>query len=170
MTKQETLYHENHGATLKHKCGKRIVTLSLLSFSLNFFYLGLFSFLWPLFCVRSLIPTYGGIIVSGILSSLGQCSNNDDHHTFIFLTTQQLQLDTENKIWLYMNASGGVPGYAMNQELYVWKIMQDGFATNSMATAWSCNGNMTKVMYVMMMMVEVAWQYISEWLWKCHNR
>ena len=19
-------------------------------------------------------------------------------------------------------------------------------------------------------MVEVAWQYISEWLWKCHNR
>ena len=33
---QETLYHEDHGATLKHKCGKRIVTLSLLSFSLIF--------------------------------------------------------------------------------------------------------------------------------------
>ena len=31
--------------------------------------------------------------------------------------------------------------------------------------------NMTmnaQVMYMMMM--EVAWQYISEWLWKCHNR
>ena len=27
-----------------------------------------------------------------------------------------------------------------------------------------------KVMYVMMMMMEVAWQYISEWLWKCHDR
>ena len=27
---------------------------------------------------------------------------------------------------------------------------------------------MTKVMYVMMNMMEVAWQYISEWLWKCH--
>ena len=38
---QETLYHEDHGATLKHKCGKRIVTLSLLYF-LSFFYLGLF--------------------------------------------------------------------------------------------------------------------------------
>ena len=23
VTKQETLYHENHGATLKHKCGKK---------------------------------------------------------------------------------------------------------------------------------------------------
>ena len=40
--------YEKHGATLKHKCGKRIVALSLLSFSL-IFYLGLFSFLWPLF-------------------------------------------------------------------------------------------------------------------------
>ena len=23
VTKQETLYHEDHGATLKHKCGKK---------------------------------------------------------------------------------------------------------------------------------------------------
>ena len=69
VTKQETLYHEDYGATLKHKCGKRIVALSLLSFSLNFFlyffYLGFFglSFLW----------------------GVGQCSNNDDDHTFIYL-------------------------------------------------------------------------------------
>ena len=34
----ETLYHEDHGATLKHKCGKRIVALSLLSFSLIFLF------------------------------------------------------------------------------------------------------------------------------------
>ena len=95
----ETLYHEDYGATLKHKCGKRIVTLYLLSFSLI---LLAFSFLWPFFFLffffRSLIPTCGGIMVSIILSSLGQCSNNDDHHTFIFLTTQQLQLNTQNKI------------------------------------------------------------------------
>ena len=38
VTKQETLYYEDHGATLKHKCGKRIVTLSLLSFSLIFLF------------------------------------------------------------------------------------------------------------------------------------
>ena len=25
---KETLYHEDYGATLKHKCGKRIVALS----------------------------------------------------------------------------------------------------------------------------------------------
>ena len=73
---QETLYHEDHGATLKHKCGKRIVALPLLSFSLIFWAFS--PFLWPLFFlfffiffVRSLIPTCGGIIVSIILSSLG---------------------------------------------------------------------------------------------------
>ena len=53
VTKQKTLYHEDHGATLKHKCGKRIVTLSLLSFSLivfSFYFFGPFLFvLWPLF-------------------------------------------------------------------------------------------------------------------------
>ena len=54
VTEQETLYHKDHGATLKHKCGKRIVTLSLLSFSLIFFFFSLFFvgpslFLWHLF-------------------------------------------------------------------------------------------------------------------------
>ena len=54
VTKQETLYHEDNGATLKHKCGKRIVALSLLFFSLIFLFgfFGLFFFhwlLWPLF-------------------------------------------------------------------------------------------------------------------------
>ena len=38
VTKQETLYHEDYGATLKHKCGKRIVALSLFSFSLIFLF------------------------------------------------------------------------------------------------------------------------------------
>ena len=42
VTTLETLYHEDHGATFKHKCGKRIVALSLLSFSLIF--LGLLPF------------------------------------------------------------------------------------------------------------------------------
>jgi hypothetical protein len=55
VKKYETLYHEDHGATLKHKCGKRIVTLSLVSFSLIFFFFFFSSFpfsfcglLWPL--------------------------------------------------------------------------------------------------------------------------
>ena len=52
VTTQETLYYEDHGATLKHKCGKRIVALSLLSFSLIYLYIYIFGpspFLWPLF-------------------------------------------------------------------------------------------------------------------------
>ena len=105
VTTQETLYHEDHGATLKHKCGKRIVALSLLSFSLIFiflyFFIWAFSFLWPLF--------FSLFIQSGVSSRLvgesqspssfphlGQCSKNDDHHTFLFpynstITTQYLQ-------------------------------------------------------------------------------
>ena len=43
----DSLYEE-HGATLKHKCGKRIVTLSLLSFSLIFF-IWAFSLFYGLF-------------------------------------------------------------------------------------------------------------------------
>ena len=53
VTTQETLYHEDHGATLKHKCGKRIVTLPLFLF---FFFCGL---LWPPFFF-GLPPFFGG--------------------------------------------------------------------------------------------------------------
>ena len=44
-------YHEDHGATLKHKCGKRIVALSLL-----FFYF----FIWPFsfYGISIAIPRY----------------------------------------------------------------------------------------------------------------
>ena len=52
---QAKFYNEDHGATLKHKCGKRIVALSLLFlffiWPLFLFGLSLFFsfFLWPLF-------------------------------------------------------------------------------------------------------------------------
>ena len=94
VTTQETLYHEDHGATLKHKCGKRIVTLSLLSFSLIFLF-------WPFLF-------FGLFFSSGVSSRLvgesqspssfphlGKCSNNDDNHTLIsynsIITTQYLE-------------------------------------------------------------------------------
>ena len=71
----------------------------------HFFYLGLFSFLWPLsflfFFVRSLIPTCGGIIVSIILSSLGQCPNNDDHQTSIYLQLKNYNSILEQNMTLY---------------------------------------------------------------------
>ena len=135
VTTYETLY-EDHGATLKHKCGKRIVALSLLSFSLIFlfFYLGLFSFFYGLFfVVQSLIPTCGGIIVSIILSSLGQCSNNDGNHTFIYLQLKNYNSILRTK-YDYVNASGGVPGLRLIKSDMYEKIMNGGFATNTMST------------------------------------
>ena len=84
VTTQETLYHEDHGATLKHKCGKRIVALSLLSFS---FFIWAFSlFLWPLFFQSGVSSRLVGESQSpSSFPHLGQCSRNDDHHTFIYL-------------------------------------------------------------------------------------
>ena len=63
VTKHETLYHKDHGATLKHKCGKRIVALSPF-----FFFWAFLFFIWPFFFFY-----------------LGERSINDDHHTFIYL-------------------------------------------------------------------------------------
>ena len=71
VTKQETLYHEDYGATLKHKCGKRIVTLPLF-FS---FFLFLGRLLGPLFLFR----------LFGLSFFHGAMLYNDDHHTFIYL-------------------------------------------------------------------------------------
>ena len=47
VTKHETLYNEEHGATLKHKCGKKIVAIVPFLGGLSFF-------LWPFF--------YGGAL------------------------------------------------------------------------------------------------------------
>ena len=72
--------------------------------------------------------------------------------TLSLITIYELQLETRTRydsIWMppavYRDG-------AMNQEWHVWKIMHGVFATNTMSTTWSCNGNMTKVKYVMMMM------------------
>ena len=85
VTKQETLYHEDYGATLKHKCGKRIVTLSLLSFFSHFFVWAFsLSFLWPLFFSPESHPDlWGNHSLHHPFPHLGQCSKNEDHHTFI---------------------------------------------------------------------------------------
>ena len=76
-TKQETLYHKDHGATLKHKCEKKIVALSLFN-SFLFFFFGPFSF-------------FGTMLYEWWSS-----------HFYSF-TTQWLQLDTRTKydsIWM----------------------------------------------------------------------
>ena len=74
---QETLYHEEHGATLKHKCGKRIVTLPLLTFSL-IFWVGFFG----LFYFDNL--TWDNVLIMMII-------------TLLFTYKSTLQLDTRTK-------------------------------------------------------------------------
>ena len=59
----------------KHKCG-RIVALSLLSFSLIIVFGGLFG-LFFLFLFY-----FGGHLWPLLFPHMGQCSINDDHHTF----------------------------------------------------------------------------------------
>ena len=47
VTKQETLYHKDHGATLKHKCGKKDSSIvPFISFLGPFFYLAFLFFLF----------------------------------------------------------------------------------------------------------------------------
>ena len=99
VTTQETLYHEDHGATLKHKCGKRIVALSLLSF-----------FIFFIFLFGPFLLFYGLLFLSGVSSRLvgeSQSPSSFPHRdnalimmiiTLLLFTTQQLQLNTQNKI------------------------------------------------------------------------
>ena len=49
MTKQETLYHKVHGATLKHKCGK--TDSSIVPFYL-------FSFFGPFLFLFAFLPSF----------------------------------------------------------------------------------------------------------------
>jgi len=150
---------------------KRIVALSFLSFSLFFWAFSLFLAFLFFFCkVRSLIPTCGGIIVSIILSSLGQCSNNEDHHTFIYLqlkiTTQYLEQD----MTLY-ECLRRCTGICNESRVTCMKIMKVALPQIRCQLHDHAKSNMTIMMRVIYTeRWKVAWQYISEWLWKCDNR
>ena len=71
VTTYETLYHVDHGAILKHKCGKRIVALSLLSFSLIFLF-GPFLFFF-----------YGLLFLFSPESHPDLWGNHSLHHPFL---------------------------------------------------------------------------------------
>ena len=98
VKKQETLYHKDHGATLKHKCGKKDSSIAPF----------IFLFFWPFFLLFFLFfwdNTQWMMII-----------------TLLFIYNSMITTRYQNKVWLYMNASGGVPGWAMNQEWHVWII------------------------------------------------
>ena len=122
VTKQETLYHEDHGATLKHKCGKRIVASPLLSFSLIFLF-GLSSFyglsLFFYFSFFGPSPFYG-LSLLFLFLTWDNALENDDHHTSIYLQLNDYNSVLEQSMTLY-ECLRWCTGIAMNQEWHVWK-------------------------------------------------
>ena len=90
VTTQETLYHEDYGATLKHKCGKKYSNIvPSLFFSHFFSFFGAFSFLWPfsLFFFN--------------FTSLGTMLQKMMIITLLFIYNSMIQLDTRIKMILY---------------------------------------------------------------------
>ena len=83
----ETLYYEDHGATLKHKCGKRIVALPLLKKNWAFFFSLAFPFFWPFFGLSFFIRD------NALL--------NDDLHTFIYLQLNDYNSILKQSMTLY---------------------------------------------------------------------
>ena len=152
VTKQETLYYEDHGATLKHKCGKRIVTLSLLSFSLIFW---AFSFLWPFSLF--LFLTWDNALKMMIITLLFFLQLNN--YTSILRTKY-------DSMWMPPAVYRDMQWFMRDK---YERIMNGGFATNTMSTRWSCKA-IWQWWTCHDKRWKVAWQYISEWLWKCHNR
>ena len=68
VTKQETLYHEDYGATLKHKCGKKDISIVPSLFFSNFFIWPFsFLFIWDnalLMMIITLLFIYNSMITT----------------------------------------------------------------------------------------------------------
>jgi hypothetical protein len=89
--------YEEHGATLQHKCGKMIVALPVLSFSLIFiFFVGIF---WPLSLLFSSEVSSRLVGESSSPSSFPHCDNALIMMiiTLLFTYNSKLQLDTRTK-------------------------------------------------------------------------
>ena len=70
-----------------------------------------------------------------------------------------------------MNASGGVPGWCNESRVTCMKIYAWWLCHKYDVSYMIMQSNMKmNTQVIKMEAVEVAWQYISEWLWKCHNR
>ena len=83
VTKQKTLYHEDYGATLKHKCGKKD---SNIVPSLFFSHFWAFSFFYGL---------------SLFFLTWDNALENDDHHTSIYLQLNDYNSILEQSMTLY---------------------------------------------------------------------
>ena len=78
MRKQETFYHEDYGATLKHKCGKKDSSIAPFYF-----------FFWAFLFLAFLFFYWDNALL------------NDDHHTSIYLQLNDYNSILEQGITLY---------------------------------------------------------------------
>ena len=112
---------------------KRIVTLSLLSFSLIF---------WAFY--------FFGLSHFFLFPHMGQCSNNDDHHTSVFLQLMNYNSKLEQDMTLYeclRQCTGmGHESRVTCIKNYAWWLCHK-YDVNYMIM----QGNMTMMMRVMMM-------------------
>ena len=89
VTKQETLYHQDHGATFKNKCGKK--DSSIVPFLFFLFLLGL-----PFFDLG--LPFFG---LSLFFFYWDNALLNDDDHTSIYLQLNDYNSILEQNMTLY---------------------------------------------------------------------
>ena len=131
----ETHYIKNMVLLWSTSVEKEIVTLPLFIF---FIFFSFFLFFWAFLFLAFLFFYWDNALL------------DDDHHTSIYLQLNDYNSILEQGMTLY-ECLWRCTGICNESSVTCIKIMHGGFATNTMSTTWSCNGNMAKVMYVMMM-------------------
>ena len=103
---------------------------------------------WRLWCYfeaqvwkkdSSIVPFYFlffGLFLA-FLFFLGQCSMNDDHHTSIYLQLNDYNSILEQSMTIWMPPAVYRDMQWTKSDMYE-RIMNGGFATNTMSTTWSC--------------------------------
>ena len=77
VMKREALNREEDGAIMKHTSVEKDSSI-VPSLCFSFILFGLFGLFFSLFLCGQLWPLFF------LFPHMGQCSNNDDHHTFIY--------------------------------------------------------------------------------------
>ena len=91
VTKQETCYHEDYGATLKHKCGKKDSNIVPSLFFSHFF-----SFFGPFLLFMAFLLSFIYIFLTW-----DNALENDDHHTSIYLQLNDYHSMLQQNMTLY---------------------------------------------------------------------
>ena len=102
----------------------------------------------------------------------GQCSNNDDHHTSIYLQLKNYNSILEQNMTLcecLRRYTGmGNESRVTCMKNYAWWLCHK-YDVNYMIMQCQYDKSNACHDYDEQNGWKVAWQYISEWLWKCHK-